>query len=111
MLLMPFINSDLRDKKGKRICGRDWWDVKETGDYIFDCALGNTLAEAYLRYAKERGDSPSGILSYIVDSMIEKGHDYCRGVRIGFLGRLAQALPEGYYFQESTEGEQIVLVR
>jgi hypothetical protein len=24
MLLMPFINSDLRDKKGKRICGRDW---------------------------------------------------------------------------------------
>jgi hypothetical protein len=87
--------------------GRDWWDVRETGVFNLDLALGEKLATEFLRYGRQRG-RPS-VLPNVIDSMIAKGPDYCRVVRMGFLSVICDLMPEGYDIDY--ESKQIVLLR
>jgi hypothetical protein len=109
LMMMPFI-TDKRDKKGKVLRGerRDWWNVKETGEFSLDHALGEKLAVEFLRYGKKRGD-PSSLLLWIINDMIEKGPEHCKNVRQGFLLTVGKVLPDGYDFDP--ERKQMVLLR
>ncbi len=108
LLHMGFI-ADKCDKNGKamRGKGRDWWHVKETGDFLLDHALGEKLATEFLRYGRQRGRR--SILAAIIEGMIEKGPKHCRGVRMGFLSVISDQMPESYDF--NPEIKQLVLLR
>ena len=92
LLMMPFVSEIIRGK------GRDWWAVKETGDSQLDCALGEHLAHLFLQWGRRRGAEflNARHLFQLIESMVEKGPDYCPDVRRGFLHVLNEITPEGY---------------
>ena len=72
--------------------------MKETGDSQLDCALGEHLANLFLQWGRHRGAEflDARHLSQLLQSMVEKGPDYCPDVRKGFLHVLNDIAPEGY---------------
>jgi hypothetical protein len=109
LLHMGFVSEHKRDKNGKvlRGEGRDWWNVRETGEHRLDLALGEKLATEFVRYGRQRGGQ--SMLTHVIDGMIAKGPDYCRTVRMGFLSVICDLMPEGYDIDY--ESKQIVLLR
>jgi len=89
---MPFCRR-LDDKKDPAY-PMDFWAIKCTGDYGFDCALGAQLAKDYLNYVIRQEDPErlTNSLALIVNSMVQHGPEYARGVRIGFLNVISRRL-------------------
>jgi hypothetical protein len=70
-----------------------FWAVAETGNGYFDNELGEALADKLVDAMGRHGPTGSmNDLVLITDSMMAKGKDFCRAVRIGFLSRLAYRL-------------------
>jgi len=90
--MMPFVSEVIKGK------GRDWWAVKETGDSQLDYALGEHLADRFLQWGRRRGAEclDARNLFLLLESMVEKGPDFCPDVRRGFLHVLNDIAPEGY---------------
>lgn len=97
-LMMPFVSDIIKGK------GRDWWAVKETGDDQLDYALGEHLAQLFLQWGRRRGAEylDTRHLMILIESMVEKGPDYCPNVRRGFLNVLTEIAPEGYAVDADT---------
>lgn len=90
--MMPFCKTTQVGTSGRYPI--DFWAIKSTGDYWFDCVLGKQLGEDYLDYVAghaEPGELEDS-LRQIVNSMIEHGDEYAKGVRIGFLGVISRKL-------------------
>jgi hypothetical protein len=82
------------DKRARKLAagrGRDFWTVKETGDYLVDYEAGERLAEQFLRYLNLDPDIGLGlsVLGWIARDMIAKGR--FEGLEVGFFYRVSRA--------------------
>ena len=68
----------------------NYWNVKATGDYDKDCALGGRLALEYLAFEEQDRGGP-GLLQHIVADM---PRDFT-GVEVGFLTMVSWAAAAG----------------
>jgi hypothetical protein len=88
---LPFVKS-IGDRKSP-LYPMDFWAVEETGNGYFDNELGEALADKLVDTMGRHGPTGSmNDLVLITDSMMAKGKDFCRAVRVGFLSRLAYRL-------------------
>jgi len=90
---LPFVS---RRKKG----GFNYWDVKPTGDYVRDCGLGASYAQAFIAHLRTIGGCT--ILAMIVMDMQKnyrplgrtKSRPYYsgaeRGLIVGFMGGISR---------------------
>jgi hypothetical protein len=58
---------------------------------------------------RSRKVGEESILKDVIGSMIEKGPNYCRGVRLGFLSVIGARMPEGYDIDLETK--QLIVLR
>jgi len=81
----------VEELSGKRN-GRNFWAVKRTGDYAFDCALGSGLAKLTGDViARER--LADALRAAILD-MVKQGE--ASGVEVGFLSTITRAAARGW---------------
>jgi hypothetical protein len=76
------------DRGAKR---RNSWVVKRTGDWAFDCCLGDGLAREWLHYTSRDFGGPS--LANVIRDMVRGGE--FDGVEVGFLSTIAAAALRG----------------
>lgn len=87
---LPFV-ADIKDKNevSKRGKGRDFWDIRPTGDYIIDCNTGRQYGALALKFMREEGDTP--FLTQIVFDMMKNTNSKNKGIEVGFLHFIASA--------------------
>src|SRR3954447_25469775 len=84
---LPFV------KRRRNGAGFHYWNVKPTGNYGQDCAIGNQLARLILPHLKYHGGI-SLLGSIVVDMMRTKQPEKHRGVIIGFMSEISINLSE-----------------
>lgn len=87
-ICIPMIEETPSDAKA----GRNFWAVKRTGDYAFDCALGERLARVTGHViAREHLADP---LRAVILNMVKQGD--ASGVEVGFLSTITRAAARGW---------------
>ena len=83
----PYIALPMVEDLPGKGTGRNYWVVKRTGDYAFDCSLGEGLATLTGKViARER---LADALRAIILDMVK--HGVRDGVEVGFLGVITRA--------------------
>ncbi len=80
----------VRSQPGRTHPRRDYWAVEPTGQYMVDCDTGAAMAQDYLEYLVEGGNSGWTILPDTVREIIARGDN--SGLFVGFMGTIGQAL-------------------
>lgn len=76
------------------IAVRSFWSPRPTGDYVFDCSLGQRYGEALLPLL--RGAAGRHVLRKVVLDMVAQGDAARdRGLIVGMMGVLGDALAGG----------------
>ena len=84
---LPFVSSS---RAGS---GRDFWNVRPTGDFSQDCYIGEAFGRAALAYIRQRPSDdplPGWLLGIVAREIARKGDD--SGIVTGFFGIIGAAV-------------------